>query len=103
MTGKVYLTKAVNESLPSLDLSAEQVQDLDAALTALSQGEKVDSSVVLDDGTPSGGLRALDRKNLRILYRLDPNNGNVMVADIRPISYTTASAVQAENELSPSS
>jgi len=101
MKGEVYLTQGVNESLPFLHLTPDQIEDLDAAFASLSQGDTLQSRIVLADDTPAGGLRELDRKDLRILFRLDPENGNVMVADIRPKSYTPTPTL--ENELAASS
>jgi len=104
MSDKVYVTQGVNESLPFLGLSTDQVQDLDAAFASLSQGDILDSRIVLADDTPAGGLRELDRKDLRIFFRLDPQNGNVMVVDIRPKSCAAAAAAApVENELAASS
>jgi hypothetical protein len=104
MTAKVYLTQAVNESLPSIGLSEDQLDDLNGAFAALSQGDTLDSRIIFADDTPGGGLRELDRKNLRIFFRLDPQNGTVMIADIRPKSdLTPATTPHAEKELAASS
>jgi hypothetical protein len=101
MKGEVYMIQAVKEALPFLRLTPDQIEDLDNAFTALSEGDTLDSRIVFPDGTPAGGLRELDRKDLRIFFRLDPENGNVMIADIRPTSYIPAPAL--ENELAVSS
>jgi len=100
MKGEVYMIQAVKEALPFLRLTPDQIEDLDTAFTALSQGDTLQSRIVLPDGTPAGGLRELDRKDLRIFFRMDPENGNVMVADIRPTSYAAPSL---EKELATSS
>ena len=96
MKGEVYLTQGVNEALPFLRLTPDQIEDLDTAFTALSQGDTLESRIVLSDGTPAGGLRELDRKDLRIFFRMDPENGNVMIAEIRPTSYIRSPALAKE-------
>jgi len=97
MINKVYLTPSVNETLHSLDLSADQLQGLDKVMTALAEGSLLDSRIVLPDATPSGGLRELNRGGLRILFRHDPQSKIVMIADIRPKVSSIASKTQPED------
>jgi len=103
MTNKVYLTPSLNEALPSLDLSAEQVKNLDAAISSLGESEALESRIVLADGTPGGGLRELDRNGFRIFFRLDPKNGTVIVADIRSKTYAAATSPHPKEEMAAAS
>jgi mRNA-degrading endonuclease RelE of RelBE toxin-antitoxin system len=103
MSNKVYLTPSANETLHSLDLSAEQVRNLDAAMTALGEGSLFGSRIVLPDATPGGGLRELNRGGLRVFFRHDPTTGNVMIADIRPDTHAPASHGRTEDEFAAAS
>jgi hypothetical protein len=103
MSNKVYLTPSANETLHSLDLTADQVQSLDAAMTALGEGSLLGSRIVLADGTAGGGLRELSRNGLRIFFRYDPPNGNIMIADIRPDTYAAVSKGRTEDEFAAAS
>jgi mRNA-degrading endonuclease RelE of RelBE toxin-antitoxin system len=90
MSNKVYLIPSVNETLQSLDIDDQQLQDLRTTIDSLEQSVPQDSRIVFADNTPSGGLRELDRNGWRIVFRYDPRQNVVILADIRAKSYATA-------------
>lgn len=95
---RIYVTPDIGATLKSLDLSDDRMQELDAAVESLAQPATIpESRIVFADNTESGGLRELDRNGFRILFRIDPETGNVVVAGIRPAAHTlsTASAQDA--------
>ena len=89
MTSKVYLSPHVSEFLNRLDFSNDQVDNLVNAIDSLGQEDPRNSPVVFADDTPGGGLRELDRNNLRILFRYDPQQQSIMVAEVLPVGRET--------------
>jgi len=103
MTNQIYLTPGANETLQSLELiSDQQLEGLRTAIDSLGQSIPRESRIVFADDTPSGGLRELDRSGWRILFRYDPKQNAVMVADIRAKDFIVAKS-QADNELAAAS
>jgi mRNA-degrading endonuclease RelE of RelBE toxin-antitoxin system len=96
MTNKIYVTPSVNETLQSLDVSDKELQDLRTVIDSLGQSIPQESRVVFADDTPSGGLRELDRNGWRIVFRYDPQQRAVMVADIRARNYPTTTKSRTE-------
>jgi mRNA-degrading endonuclease RelE of RelBE toxin-antitoxin system len=86
---RIYVRPDIGATLKSLDLSDDQMQELDAAAESLAQPATIpDSRIVFADDSESGGLRELDRNGFRILFRIDPKSSTVVVAGIRPKAET---------------
>lgn len=92
---RIYVTPDISATLKSLDLTDDQMQQLDDAVESLAQPTLPDNRIVFADGSESGGLREFDRNGFRIQFRVDPKSSTVVVADIRPTPATAASAPAA--------
>jgi mRNA-degrading endonuclease RelE of RelBE toxin-antitoxin system len=98
-TNTIYVTPMVSAVLQSLNLSDDQMRELDAAVESLAQPTLPENRIVFADDSESGGLRQLDRNGFRILFRIDPQSSNVVVADIRPQAETATVSGPREKQL----
>lgn len=82
MNNKVYLSHHSMESLHSLGLSESRTNNLVRTIDSLSNGDAKAAQVVFQDDSPAGGLRSIISDGVEILFRYDPVDHTVFVADI---------------------
>ena len=82
MNNKVYLSHHSMESLQSLELSEPKTKTLVETIDRLTEGDVKAGEVVFRDDSPGGGLRSIISDGIQILFRYDPVDRSVFVADI---------------------
>jgi mRNA-degrading endonuclease RelE of RelBE toxin-antitoxin system len=86
MSNRVFISEHVNDSLLSRGLSENQTQKAVHLIDSLREGNLDEKSrIVFPDDSPAGGLRAINADDVRVLFRYDPQQQTVMVADVLPL------------------
>lgn len=79
---KVYLSHHSMESLQSLGLSESKTKSLVQTIDSLANGDAKAAQVVFRDDSPASGFRSIIADGIQILFRYDPVDHTVFVADI---------------------
>ncbi len=94
MSNRVYISEHVNDSLLSPGLSEDQTQKAVHLIDSLREGNVDEKSrIVFADDSPAGGLRVINADDVRVLFRYDPQQQTVMVADVLPLVHEESATV----------
>ncbi|HEY4010920.1 MAG TPA: hypothetical protein VGM11_12270 [Acidobacteriaceae bacterium] len=86
MSNTIYVSEQVRDSLLSSGLTEDQTQKAVQLIDSLREGDLENSRVVFADKSRAGGLRAINADDVRVLFRYDPDQKTVMVADVLPLA-----------------
>jgi mRNA-degrading endonuclease RelE of RelBE toxin-antitoxin system len=86
MSNAIYVSEHVKDSILGPGFSEDQRQKAVQLIDSLRDGDLEKSRIVFPDKSRAGGLRAINADDVRVLFRYDPEQQTVIVADVLPLA-----------------